>query len=310
MEPMLLTIGIPTYNRAASVARLLHQLLSDTEAAPVQVLVVDDGGEDGTYVSLSSDPAIATRVRLIRNDENLGYPRTLARVFEECKTEYLMVVADDDQVITKSLSPLLDYLERERPAFVSPQFLRSSTVYRGQENTGPIASGEFLASSAHASGLVYRVKDCQAPLVELAKRVDSKQADALVYPQVVVMVQLLIAGSKCEWLALPTVSEGSFEPSGIRDADGNAYWSLESRWQQLKAFDSLLSQYCESDTTGIAQDILNALYENVYSIIGSAMRSESPTLGAAFDRGARNAYSRTWPKVTNLPILRGLSRKA
>lgn len=307
---MLLTIGVPTYNRSASVSRLLRSLMADLKSLPVKVVIIDDGSDDSTYTDLSNIPFIASQVRLLRNDINLGYPRTFARLFAECDTEYLMIVADDDQVIVENLSLLLDYLTREQPSFVSPQFMRGTTQYRGQDETGPITPAQFLTASAHASGLVYRVQDCTTPLTELEQRVTSRQADALVYPQVVVVVQLLIAARKCEWLAIPTVREGSLEPSGIRDADGNTYWSVESRWQQLKAFDSLLAEYADTDATGVAKQTRDALHRDVYSILGDAMRSESPALGAAFDHGARNASRWFLPKIKSLPVINRIFRKA
>lgn len=287
---MLLTIGIPTYNRSATVVSLLHQLLAEPGAELVDILVIDDGSSDGTFARLRDDPTIAARVRVLNNDVNLGYPRTYARAFAECRTEYLMLMADDDLVIAENLAALLDYLERERPAFVSPQFLKGATVYRGRSTTGPIAPGEFLACSAHAPGLVYRVEDCRDALAELASRVESEAADALVYPQVVVLVNLLIAARKCEWLALPTAREEAPLPSGLRDAGGHAYLSVESRWRQLKSFDALLEGRAEQDATGVARQLLDAHRARVFVSLARAVRMENPALGAAFDAGGQKYY--------------------
>ncbi|MGX1701280.1 glycosyltransferase family 2 protein [Microbacterium sp. NPDC055357] len=307
---MLLTIAVPTYNRAQNVARLLHQFLAAPASELVEILVIDDGGTDGTYAALSKDPTIAERVRVLKNDVNLGYPRTFARIFAECTTEYVMVIADDDEVVVESVGPLLEYLGRERPAFVSSQFLKGSTVYRGRDVTGPISPKEFLRSSAHAPGLIYRVEDCHAALAELAERTESKQPDALLYPQVILVMRLLVAAAKCEWLALPTVREGSAEPSGIVDAGGRSYWSVESRWQQLKSFDELLTQYVEQDTTGVAQEMRDTQRARVFRTMERAIREESPALGAAFDSEARRSYSTPTirSRIMSLTIVRWLAR--
>lgn len=287
---MLLTIGIPTYNRVVAVSSVLHDLLAEPASELVEVLVIDDGSADGTAEKLSEDPAIGSRVRVLKNEVNVGYPRTFARVFAECRTEYVMLMADDDLVIAENLAPMLEYLDRERPTFVSPQFLRASKVYRGRSTTGPIATSEFLACSTHAPGLIYRVDDCTEALNRLASRIESKQPDALVYPQVVLLINLLIAARKCEWFALPTAREGASHPSGILDADGHAYWSVESRWQQLKSFDALLEEYAEQDATGTAQQLLDAHRSHVFGRMARAIRLENPTLGAAFDAGGQKYY--------------------
>lgn len=299
---MRLTIGVPTYNRAANVLQLLHGLLAESESELVEILVIDDGSDDGTYSQLSRDSAVGTRIRVLSNEANLGYAHTFARLIGECRTEYLMVVADDDSVMATNLPHLLEYLGRERPAFVSPQFLRGSSLYRGREATGPIAAGEFLSTSAHASGLIYRVDDCRDALAELAASVEANQPAAVVYPQVIVVMRLLIAGARCEWLALPMVREDAYEPSGIRDADGRPYWSLESRWQQLKSFDALLTQYLEQEGGAVAREMLDAHRNRVFRIIESAIASEDGVLGAAFSEGARRAYAEPRASMVSLSV--------
>lgn len=306
---MLLSIGIPSYNRHENVSALLHQLVAEVEPELVEIVVIDDGGSDGTYERLSSDKGIASRVRILKNEVNLGYASTFARLFAECSTEYLMLMADDDTVLVENIRPLLDRLGRERPAFVSPQFLRGTAVARGRGRTGPIAPSEFLACSAHAPGLVYRVADCRPGLEELADRIEAKQVDALVYPQVHVVIRLLMAGARCEWLALPTVAEGAYRQSGIRDADGNAYWAVESRWRQLRAYDALLSAYAQSDMTGAAQEMLHVQRERAFHLISSAIRIESPALADAFDRGAKRRFQeRPLDRIRSLPIVKRAAR--
>ncbi|WP_262000694.1 glycosyltransferase family 2 protein [Microbacterium sp. Mcb102] len=301
---MLLTIGIPTYNRAEDVRKTVTEILAHPDADLVEIIVIDDGGTDGTFEKLSADSGIAERVRVLENPENLGYAGTFARLFRECTTEYLMLTADDDRVLMENLRPLLEYLRREKPVFASPQFLRESRVSRGRTSTGPISPSEFLPASAHAPGLVYRVEECLPALDELSERVDAEEVDALVYPQVQVVMRLLIDGGRCEWLALPTVAEDAYRPSGIRDASGGAYWSLESRWKQLKSYDVLLSRWAEDDTTGRAREMLAAQRSRAFHLIASAIRIEDPVLGDAFDAGARQRYRRTLRStIAALPIV-------
>ncbi|WP_164743414.1 glycosyltransferase family 2 protein [Microbacterium sulfonylureivorans] len=307
---MLLTIGIPTYNRAEDVLSTVRDILAHADSDLVDIVVIDDGGSDGTFGRLMEDAEIARRVRVLRNDANLGYARTFARLFRECETEYLMLMADDDRVMMQSVRPLLDYLDRERPAFVSPQFIRESRVYRGRTTTAIVEPTDFLRASAHAPGLIYRVEDCGPGLDELLERAEAQEVDALVYPQVHVVMRLLLAERPCAWLALPTVVEGAYRPSGIRDAEGGAYWSLESRWKQLKSYDALLSRYVEEDTTGRAQEMLAAQRARTFHMIASAIRIEDPVLGDAFDDGARKRYERRpVSRIGNLPIVKWAARR-
>lgn len=308
---MLLTIGIPTYNRAGDVRKTITGILAHPDSELVDVVVIDDGGSDLTYETLLEDPEIARRVRVLRNTENLGYAGTFARLFRECSTEYLMLTADDDRVTMENLRALLEHLDRNRPTFVSPQFLREGRIGRGRTETGAIAPSEFLPASAHAPGLVYRVEDCLPAVDELLERVEAEEVDARVYPQVHVVMRLLLAGRLCQWLALPTVAEGEYRPSGITDAAGGAYWSLESRWKQLKAYDALLSRWAENDITGRAQEMLIAQRARAFHVIASAIRIEDPVLADAFDDGARERYAHTGRRgLRSLPLVTWAARQS
>lgn len=308
---VILTIGIPTYNRADDVRRTVLDVLSHADAELVDIVVIDDGGTDGTYESLVRDPEIASRVRVLRNAENLGYAGTFARLFRECTTEYLMLTADDDRVMMENIRALLEHLANHQPAFVSPQFLRGSRVARGRTTTAEVAPRDFLRASAHAPGLVYRTADCLPALDELGERVAAQKVDALVYPQVHVVMRLILAGLRCEWLALPTVIEGEYRPSGIRDASGGAYWSVESRWKQLRSYDALLTAWAEDDRTGRAQEMLAAQRERAFHLIASAVRNESAVLGEAFDAGARRRYERTIrQRLGSMPVIAWVVRRS
>lgn len=307
---MLLTIGIPTYNRSEDVRRTISDILAHADSESVEILVIDDGGTDGTYDALLSDSEISRRVRVLRNPENLGYAGTFARLFRECRTEYLMLTADDDRVLMDHVRALLDHLAQREPSFVSPQFLRDSRVSRGRTATTGMSPRDFLAASAHAPGLVYRVEDCLPAVDELLERVQAEKVDALVYPQVHVVMRLLLAGRRCEWLAIPTVAEGEYRPSGIRDAAGGAYWSLESRWKQLKSYDALLAAWAEQDSSGRAHEMLMAQRDRAFHLIASAIRIENPVLGDAFDEGARKRHRPDLRRrIGSLPVVAWLMRQ-
>lgn len=307
---VLLTIGIPTYDRADDVMTTVREILSHPDSDLVDVVVIDDGGSDGTRARLVEDAEIARRVRVLENDVNLGYARTFARLFRECRTEYLMMTADDDRVLMPNLRGLLDHLDAQRPAFVCPQFLRGSRVSRGRTTTGAVAPKDFLPASVHAPGLVYRVEDCEPVLGELLERVDADEVDARVYPQVHVVMRLLLAGRACEWLALPTVEEGAYRPSGITDGAGGAYWSLESRWKQLKAYDALLSNWAETDPTGRAREMLAAQRERAFPLIANSLRIEDPVLADAFENGARARYAQPRARrLRDLAIVKWAARQ-
>ena len=74
----------------------------------------------------------------------------------------------------------------------------------------------------------------------LEQRLLEGKVDAVLYPQAVVVANLLCGSKECYWLNYPTAYEGLNLPSGLLDGDGNHYWAFESRCKQLVAFDDLL----------------------------------------------------------------------
>ena len=299
-----LTIAIPTYNRVSHLDTLLDQLIKNNVLEVADILVIDDGSSDKTFEAITKKYCHICNIKVLKNEINLGYSWTFVRVFKECETEYVLIMADDDLLVTESLTPLIKFLKEEKPAFCSPQFLSEGLIYRGKNKNRIIMPKEFFQCSAHAPGLVYNITKCNESLNLLAGRIRKEKADVLIYPQVVLVIILLLANAKCYWLQFPLASEGANAPSGIRDANGSEYWSFESRWRQIKAFDALLSDFRNSSFAG---DILNEIYNahrlKIFGWLVIAMESESPELRLAFDHQAWQFYLKRFFKKL-LPITR------
>ena len=95
MNP-LVTIGIPTYNRADRyLGSVLQSALGQTYSN-IEVLVADNNSTDATpeVVSSFSDP----RLRYVRHARNIGPLADANFLASEAKGEYLLVHHDDDRI--------------------------------------------------------------------------------------------------------------------------------------------------------------------------------------------------------------------
>ena len=90
----LVTIGIPTYNRAALLERAARSAL-DQDYARIEVVVSDNDSADATEETLRR-LAADDRLRYERQESNLGHARNFARVFEMASGELFMWLSDDD----------------------------------------------------------------------------------------------------------------------------------------------------------------------------------------------------------------------
>ncbi|UFS69112.1 glycosyltransferase [Geomonas sp. RF6] len=88
-----ISVIIPAYNAAATIARAVHSVLRQ-ELAPYEVIVVDDGSQDGT--SRLVEERFADRVRLVRQ-ANAGPAAARNRGIKEATAEYIAFLDADDE---------------------------------------------------------------------------------------------------------------------------------------------------------------------------------------------------------------------
>lgn len=90
-----LTIGMPVYNGAATIAAALDSLLAQT-LTDFDLVISDNGSTDGTQAICEAYAARDARVRYVRQPENLGPQMNFRFVLFEAQTPYFMWAAADD----------------------------------------------------------------------------------------------------------------------------------------------------------------------------------------------------------------------
>lgn len=111
----LLTIAIPTYNRAGYLAMNLAQLRSQLPAVQpgsVEIIVSDNCSTDDTSAVVERAIHDGIDVRYVRNERNLGWALNFAQSFERSSGRYVLLLGDDDLLIDGALRLLMDRLER------------------------------------------------------------------------------------------------------------------------------------------------------------------------------------------------------
>ena len=107
---MKLSILMPVYNEAKSIASAVKQALDVTYPVEVELVIVDDGSQDGTGDVLSAldDP----RINLISHPQNKGKGAAIKTAVAGATGEYMVILdADleyDPQDIPRLLQPVLD----------------------------------------------------------------------------------------------------------------------------------------------------------------------------------------------------------
>jgi glycosyltransferase involved in cell wall biosynthesis len=320
-EVLRLTCGIPTYNRAESVLAQVRALRAATLPDWLEVVIIDDASQDGSFDALS-EACAGSAIRVLRNGHNLGYAGNLLRLFEEARAPYLLVSSDDDRLMLEQLGPLVELLDERAPALVSPQFLIGGELVRGRARTGEIEPADCFAASAHAPGLVYRLSAAREGLDELRTLLAAASDAALIYPQVVLAGRMLLTGSGL-WWDRPVVAVGEQLPSGLSDASGQRYATLGSRWRQAQGFVDLYTQRLAECSDPVARQRAAAMLSHeqsrLFAFLRFGLAAERADLLPAFDAGARRFAGRRklsfWagrllrsPRSTVAALARGLRR--
>ncbi len=133
----ILTIGITTYERPASLKRAVGSVFEQRGVLPseVEVIVVDDASPSQAaeaYLSALSNysgPA-GFPLRVIRHDEGSGGPSTGRNdIIKVATGNYLLFLDDDNLIAPDSLSPLVDYLRSSPMDWVSLRRCRNGKSF-------------------------------------------------------------------------------------------------------------------------------------------------------------------------------------
>ncbi|GAC1612025.1 MAG: glycosyltransferase family 2 protein [Mycobacteriales bacterium] len=128
---MKLSILVPVYNEAATVARALEQVLAVSYPCEVELVVVNDGSSDGSQEvlqGLSSDP----RMVLLNHPANRGKGAAIRTAAGAATGDY-MIICDAD----------LEYDPAEIPQLLAPVLAGDATVVYGTRTFGSHTAFSF-----------------------------------------------------------------------------------------------------------------------------------------------------------------------
>lgn len=112
MNDSLVSVVLPTYNSSEFLGEALRSVTNQTHEN-LEVLVVDDASSDGT-VELANDHARDdSRVRIVRNDHNLGPVGNFTRCFELASGSFIKFLMADDLLENEAVERLLEPLQQD-----------------------------------------------------------------------------------------------------------------------------------------------------------------------------------------------------
>ncbi|AJS57572.1 glycosyltransferase [Paenibacillus sp. IHBB 10380] len=144
----LLSICIPTYNRAEDLARCLESIYSQIGNTDlIEVRISDNASTDTTQEVVERYQASYTNLFYERNQDNIGADSNILHVLEQGKGKFIKIQGDDDFYVAGSLIPLLHILHTHKDCAVFHIDLL------GEGGQVKVETGEGLASYLTASSI-------------------------------------------------------------------------------------------------------------------------------------------------------------
>ena len=127
-RPILLSIVIPTWNAAELTATTLEELVRDGVPVWAEIIVVDDGSDDGTVGEISER---FPQILVLRHEHNRGFGAAVNTGFSSATGRYLGTVNNDVSVTWSCLERLVRFVEDQADGgAVAPLIVDSSGISR------------------------------------------------------------------------------------------------------------------------------------------------------------------------------------
>lgn len=119
MQDILLSIAIPTFNRAKWLKLCLTQLIPQLQEVGnrVEVTVYDNASPDNTREVVSSFLGEHLALSYVLNSENIGSDRNIAQCFNKAIGRYVLILGDDDVIIPGALAKIMNILKNDQSDF-------------------------------------------------------------------------------------------------------------------------------------------------------------------------------------------------
>ncbi len=157
---MLVSILIPVYNREKMIGPCIESALDQTYP-DIEIIVVDNASTDRTWDVCLTYAHCYSRVRIYRNDNNIGPVRNWLRCIEKATGEYGKILFSDDLMARQFVEKTVPFFEDGEVGLVfTATFLgenpdRGNVQYRLFNKTGKYASDCFINGLLYSHDISY-----------------------------------------------------------------------------------------------------------------------------------------------------------
>lgn len=116
MEVELVSIIIPVYNRVNLVGETIESAINQ-KYKNIEIIIGDNCSNDGTWELLQRYAKKDKRIRIFRNNENIGPVRNWKKCFENASGQFIKILWSDDLIEPSCISECISFID-QKTAFV------------------------------------------------------------------------------------------------------------------------------------------------------------------------------------------------
>jgi len=206
------SILIPVYNRANLIEKTIASALNQT-VSDIEVVIVDNQSTDNTYEICQNYQQQDNRIRLFRNETNIGPVRNWMRCASLATATYSKILFSDDLIARNFLERTLPYIISPKcslvytPAVIGPEDWTGSVFYQQYQTECKINQMTYIKTATYLTELVplspgaalFRTRDLQENILTHIPGVDDY--DFTVYGAGVDLLVYMLTAVNYEYVA-------------------------------------------------------------------------------------------------------------
>jgi glycosyltransferase involved in cell wall biosynthesis len=108
---LLLTIAIPTYNRADLLSRQISSILEFNHSDNIEIIVSDNCSSDNTEGVVYDFCKKHSQIKYFKNSSNIGFDKNLYTIYGLASAQYIWFLSDDDLIHENSINYILETIK-------------------------------------------------------------------------------------------------------------------------------------------------------------------------------------------------------
>ena len=269
----------------------------------VQIIYLDNNSTDGTYAAIKSTAKLHTEVNILKNQTNIGFGGSFSRLIEESKSEYIMIISDEDELVIENINSYMNWLKKRSPDLALP--LRNYSLEGEAISASEFRSNSKIKFNSYKefnviSGFTIR-KSRASEIWPSLKIRHSQNLFFELYPHVTLAIHILLDYDSAYRFGKLLVNKRFQEETEITVNGKDKFYFVSPRWRQYVALNEIFedlksnsSSYKNLDLN--LADMQRYAMADIFDVIHKGMKLENRTLCAEFERSARRHLYRTWFK--------------